>query len=216
MIKTLLAGLVAAALSLNPPTSFENPSIVFNNTKKPVPIASINIDGMHHLTCVNMIDRKSYYGSSAKIGDNLLLTAYHVTEGRVCSDTVTSKPYTLVYFDKARDLAILGSEEPITGTKYKVNCKGYIDGGEYFTIGWAHGQEMQVNHLIASNKETDEDFLIENESFPGFRLLKGRLVRGMSGGPIVDIGGNITGINNYTDSDILAWGIELKKTGLCK
>lgn len=71
--------------------------------------------------------------------------------------------------------------------------------------------------LKATSVMTPLNFLVQGKPHVGLRELKGVLIPGMSGGPVVDEDGTIIGINNVTNFGIWnkAWSRELKDTILC-
>lgn len=213
MLKILLAGLIVASMNV---LSVDDASINFTNTLDPVAIEGVSGSGVRHLTCTDIKTNKVYYGSAAKVGDHTLITAAHVVEDRICKDTVSGTSLNNSHIDHGNDFAIVQSPTVLEGVSYTVNCAGYKPGNDYFIAGWARGEELMFNEMVATNLQSGLGFKIDNEYFPGFHRLRGLLIRGMSGGPTFDLGGNVVGVNNFTDDKDWAWNIDLKKTAICK
>lgn len=213
MLKIVLAGLIIASINTLP---IADSSINFTNTLEPLAVSGVSATGVRHLTCTDPKTNKTFYGSAAKVGDNTLVTAAHVVENRVCKDTITSTPLINSHVDHAQDFAIIQSSVVLEGVSYTVNCAGYKPGNEYYIAGWARGEQLMFNPMVATNLQSGTGFEVDGEFFAGFHRLKGLLIRGMSGGPTFDLGGNIVGVNNFTDDKDWAWNIDLKKTAICK
>ena len=161
----------------------------------------------------NETGNKSALGSGFQVSsDGLIITNYHVVSGYVFEPDqrwlqyVDSEGQTgsleLVDFDVINDVALLRAEG--VGTDYfQVSQSSYRKGDRIFAMGNPHDYGMLVvdgaYNGIAENSHIEKI------------LFSGSLNSGMSGGPAVDLQGNIVGVNVATAGSQLSFLVPADK-----
>jgi S1-C subfamily serine protease len=143
------------------------------------------------------------HGTGFAISDKLIVTANHVTTNRTCVDGETSLPLFPVYENPEQDFAVMSFHEPQKQIPaMRVNCRGFEPEKTYYSMGFpgVGFQDLMITRLMAT-KDVSPD---NHQSFQGtpmsrMRQLKGVIIQGMSGGPILDTRGRVVGINNATE-----------------
>lgn len=115
-----------------------------------------------------------------RIGPDRLITAAHVTSHGRCS--IAGAPAETVREDGALDVAELRS---VARRQFlELNCRGFRRGRWYRAIGYAGG-ELRVNLPWQAAGFGDA---------PGKAEFLGEAYPGMSGGPVIDRDGRVTGV----------------------
>lgn len=139
-------------------------------------------------------------GTAFKVGPTYYLTARHVVLGGQCS--IGGVPVTINTMDEKHDFATLTG--PASPHILATNCRGFHSGQTYLARGFPGGQSYNIfMPMIASAL-----------SVGGFRTFTGAdVIPGMSGGPVMDTQGRVTGIVN------MRWpsrSMPLSSTGFCR
>jgi len=177
-----------------------------------------NISGsMIDLKSVKLIFCGTNVGTAVVIDERTLLTANHVTEGNLaCIDDVTGKVGTVSLRDSNNDISTIVFT-PKTFPKehqLKISCKGFNKNEVYYAVGWERGTDLVVNRLKATGSFRTLG-TTENSEFEHVSVLIGRMVKGMSGGPVVDQDGKMVGMNTATDNIATAFSKAMRDTVFC-
>jgi hypothetical protein len=160
------------------------------------------------------------HGTGFVIAKGKMMTAYHVIANQAqCSDEESGEVLIVVYQNPSLDIAVLG----FTHTKgspdaLPVRCTAFETTGTYYSYGFAGVGEsdMMVTRLRALTDYTDGVDMVSKTPFYHMRILKGVVIQGMSGGPILDDSGRVVGMNNLTAAGY-RFGLsrEMRDTYLC-
>jgi hypothetical protein len=178
--------------------------------------APVNVD----VNAIRLIRCGNALGTAFYIGNDQYVTAYHVTRDKACYDVRTGVDFRNIESNQKLDFAIIANSRLAKAGELvplKFDCQGFKKNKPYVSIGWAAGWRLAMNTQIATKKMTDNKFWVEGSIHEGLRELKGSVIQGMSGGPMVDAyTGLVTGINNITGGNYtISWSRELKDTSLC-
>lgn len=185
-------------------------------SKSPEP--TLIVGYIQKIECLKENDRFAS-GTIFYIGNDTFITAHHVVENRpLCRDYFTKEEMVIDRVSERHDLATVKFKN-LTGLGshgMKISCKGFKKGKTYNSFGFALGTVFVMNNFKATGKFTKADYKVNEKLYVGMRELKGMLIPGMSGGPIIDAAGNVVGINNVTShAGTKAFSYELKDTFLC-
>jgi S1-C subfamily serine protease len=169
-----------------------------------------------NLNTVVMIHCGHVAGSGVIIGHNRILTARHVISNRDSKDGCTAVvdgereiPVTVIHEDVDGDYATLIGDLGDTAIM-AINCDGFVKGEPYFAVGHPQATDFAVQVLFGTGETVNYG---PNKNFA---LLDGRIFPGMSGGPIIDHNGRLTGISNIGGATIdFAGSRALADTILC-
>lgn len=145
------------------------------------------------LDLVERIQCDAGSGSGSWIDNDAILTAAHVESAGHCM--VRGQPTETVYVNGALDLAVLrpAMQSPV---RIPLACDVPVTGRPYFATGFAHGTDFVVQRL----EGTGEHWSPTNDP-SAMDIYRGRIIPGMSGGPIFDDRGYIVGIVNAAPAD---------------
>jgi hypothetical protein len=137
-------------------------------------------------------------GSATRVGKNTYISVDHVTRNTDCK--VDGKTIEVTYFDRKRDLStFIGPEGKKT---IEISCDGYRQMEGYVARGYAFGRdELWFQPLVYVT------------TYFGFHVFAGEVYPGMSGGPILDKEGRITGTVNIRNP---AGSVDLSTTPICR
>lgn len=152
-------------------------------------------------------------GSGVVIGKNIVLTALHVVYASNC--VIDNQPVKIISSSISEDVAIVSVKLLTNSTIARYSCDGFKKGVKYVSFGFA-GSSAKYEPLIAVNNTVSTN---PNEKFPfqvdNLSVLKGIILHGMSGGPIIDGNGIIVGINNGSDGNNIVGSRSISDTPLC-
>ena len=145
-------------------------------------------------------------GTAFWIAPTRLISAEHVTRNGACR-TLDGEALPTVHEDPVHDIAELRG--PNIGRHLTVRCSGFREGRAYFATGYAQGLYRHTSRLIATRHR--------DGGAGGLQVLLGQVFHGMSGGPVVDTSGRVTGIvNRLIVAMPFSESRSLKETFLCR
>ncbi|MHA7964512.1 trypsin-like peptidase domain-containing protein [Paenibacillus sp. CAU 1782] len=140
---------------------------------------------------VVMIMTNKSQGSGVVIGDNLILTNYHViadassaTAYSIYSDEIKIKGVAV--WNENADLAIITTEDPIDLSQVSVDYAPISKGGKVYAIGSPQGVQNTISEGIVSNLHYEDGVRYLQTNAP--------IDHGSSGGALFDAYGNLVGI----------------------
>ena len=138
-------------------------------------------------------------GTADKISANRYITANHVIAKGQC--TVAGEPITITERDQDLDFAQFTG--PSTPDFMPISCRGFKATKIYMARGYAGGgfALFELPWLASAVVQGSQ------------QLFLGDAIPGMSGGPVIDKGGQIVGIVNQ---QLAARSLPLNKTSLCE
>lgn len=143
------------------------------------------------------VPRQEALGSGFIVGaDGTIVTNNHVVDGatsiKVTLDDGTELPATLVGHDAKNDLAVLKikTDKPLPTIKWGDSDK-LMTGDQVLAIGNPFGIGTTVTSGIVSARGRD----LHSGPFDDFIQIDAPINHGNSGGPLVDVNGNVVGIN---------------------
>ena len=170
---------------------------------------------MVNFKTIRRIMCSSYTGTGVVIGEGTMITAAHVIQPTdICVDQESGQIGVVVYKDFSADVATVKFSKKLFSEKMEISCKGFKKGGRYFAIGYEHGESLVINRMVGSGV-TEQVLTVEGGNYPQMSMLFGRIIPGMSGGPIVDDKGRMVGMNNATDSQMRGWSRSMRDTKYC-
>lgn len=225
MLKQILTAILCISLvacGLNPsrfpvsqPTNVET---IEEHRQSNFDRVTLNLDIIRQIVCIN--DEKKYTsGTMFMIAPSIYVSADHVTEDHTCFDYAADKPVLVYKKDAAKDISLIRGLPIATYKPLRVSCEGFQKGRTYYLLGFAHGTLYALNAVVATGNYTGKDFIVDGVVKEHLHELKGLVVPGQSGGPVVDLerGGVVVGLNNVTaERGTLAYSRELKDTFICK
>jgi S1-C subfamily serine protease len=211
----LLRLVVAIGLAFQAPSStiaISQPSSLTHFKAEPEDQFFINLTAVRHIVCPAVGS-----GTGEIIDTDTILTANHVTKNAgTCMDDATGVAGEVIYSNADLDISVMRFPAgTLPSSKMKIDCSGFRKGRTYYAIGWQRGTDLIVNRVIGT-----EEFgmLIDrktNTLFNRVALVRGNIIPGMSGGPIVDEHGVLVGTNQATNKGGIGWSRELRDTYLC-
>ena len=225
MIKKLFAGLIAlslAACGSSSETQFINTAVTktsANSNELPMflqapPKANLHLISIRLIRCGGALGTAVYIDSRG-----IFMTAHHVSEYEQCTDAISGKPLNTYYSDEENDFALLSMDTKGDNRFVQTSCAGFVTGKTYYSVGFAKGYDLSIHKVVATNKYSGKDFVVDGIARPNahLRKLEGVLIQGMSGGAMIDLEtGIVVGINNVTLPWTEAYSKELKDTVLCR
>lgn len=173
----------------------------------------MNLDTVKLIYC--SVNGRIVFGSSVIIGKNRIITANHVVYGAdACM--IEQKEVKIIKQYPEIDFAVLsmdfGEEVPIT----PISCDGFVVGDTYFSIGYSYGTDFAMTKLKNTNNLMDFPVTPQYPfSSHGLTVLNGLAFAGMSGGPIINMDGQIVGITNMSNQGSMVGSRSLSETPLC-
>jgi S1-C subfamily serine protease len=136
-------------------------------------------------------------GSGFAIGGGIVVTNAHVVSGthshRVLTPAGDELAATVVYFDPARDVALLNVPDlPVAGLSFGPASRGT----EGAVIGYPGGGRETVEPAVVDGavEAKGRDIYSTNPVTRQVYVIQGKVRPGNSGGPLVDLQGNVLGI----------------------
>lgn len=178
---------------------------------------SVNTPYLTNLDLIPVIDCGGNYGTGAWISDDQIITAHHVVTGKKAC-TVRGKPVQIIYSNRADDFAVV---RLASGHQQRLpySCGGFVAGETYLAIGHTRSkQDFALTHLTATNEVINTKDGKTGQPFPSVRVLRGIVRKGMSGGPIINMQGQIVGTVNAQEENLskqVVYARDLKDTYLC-
>lgn len=196
------------------PFSPLNPSERFPDAEVSNDEYLVNLNSVHKIQCGNRV------GSGSTINTNRVLTASHVvggaTECVLIRDGVRV-PARVIYDNQSHDYAVLDAP---TGSqrRFALSCEGFVTGETYYIIGHAGGREFVITRAEATERFVNISDGESGQPFVRARVLNGRGIRGMSGGPIINtrgvqVGTIIAGPRN--PMHVMTYAREIRHTYIC-
>ncbi len=178
-----------------------------------------------NLSAVRQIVCNEGIGSGFMIGDDIVVTANHVTVMTGCKDRQTGAGLLTYKQDVAHDFALMTGKLPDM-SYIKYDCSRYKKGELYISYGisdlFQNGSILRAVSMIAEGKNVDIHFE-DGGDLNRIPVLSGYNVGGMSGGMIVDPrSGYAIGLVNAGREGIfripvgISYSYELADTILCK
>jgi hypothetical protein len=136
-------------------------------------------------------------GSATRVTENAYISVAHVTSLGNC--TVDGTKITVTHSDAEQDFStFIGPKGKDT---LDISCDGFTRLEGYVSRGHAYGDPNVWFQPVIAVAEYKGKWAFVGDIFPG-----------MSGGPIVDKDGRITGVNNIANPSA---GVDLKDTVVC-
>jgi hypothetical protein len=138
-------------------------------------------------------------GTAVKVGPGEYITAAHVVDSGQCHIGIV--PIVVTHLDKLRDFATFTG--PVSAAVVRISCDGFKPGRVYEARGFAGGEFTNISFPWQAT---------ELASWP-WTVFVGEAIPGMSGGPLIDRKGRVTGVVN------MRWparSLPLSRTGLCQ
>lgn len=157
-------------------------------------------------------------GTGVVLTPTKVITAAHVLgSDRTCYIRGARDQINLraIEVDRRNDFAVLETQGHTFRRTYRIDCGGFVPGETYYVSGYANGIIFRVNPLVAINLQVSVD---RGDGNIVLQAMNGESTRGMSGGPVVDIHGNVVGIlvghlRNDTSTTLVK---DLGHTSVCR
>jgi S1-C subfamily serine protease len=140
------------------------------------------------------------FGSGFPVNTNLVVTNAHVVAGSRRHEVLTNKGVraaaTVVYFDPAHDLALL-SVPDLTVKPLRLAGAAATPGQKAVVIGYPGGGGQQfigAEIVLRTRPEAPDIYARPQSSRRDIYVLHARVLKGTSGGPVVDLGGRSLGV----------------------
>jgi hypothetical protein len=190
-VKACVAGVVALAFS-------SDPQALGTTTAQVAPNPYIEM-----IRC----DRAT--GTGFKLVDGTWVSANHVTENANCK--VDGIPIIVTGYDERTDYSTFTVPGDRRVGGLTPDCSGYRDKTWYHGTGHARGLET-----LTSTPVLFSNFMQGNHSRNWAVLIYNRFIPGLSGGPVLNNAGEVTGIvNAFAIFFPASFSIALKDTPLC-
>lgn len=140
-------------------------------------------------------------GTATHIGGGLYTSANHVTTYGECK--VNGEVVADIRGNEKNDFSTFRG--PVLPRHIKVSCKGFTDGETYKAVGYAFARTETMTFPWIATAVPDPAGI--------FKTFVGEAIPGMSGGPVIDRYGRITGTVN------MRWptrSLPLKETTVCR
>ena len=164
------------------------------------PLPPANVDDARLLVCGGRS------GTVWRVQGDRYITAHHVSRSDTCS--LDGRPIRTIQSDTFNDFAILSSNRG-EGRVYEIDCGGFHEGEVYRGIGWAQGRLLLAVPLMGTGLRSTEP------GFAGLTVLRGAVIGGMSGGPVLNMEGKVVGILNASNG-YMTLSRPLSETSLCR
>jgi hypothetical protein len=183
---SVFAGLepkLPSSLPVPDPTSIQTPA-VNDAAQAVVKVSSLGCGGL-------------VTGSGFSIGGGYVVTNAHVVSGTSSHHVLTTKgddlPATVVYFDPARDFALLNVPDLASAGLGFASASRGTDGA---VIGYPGGGPEKIEPAVVDGavEAQGRDIYSGNPVTRQVYVITGKVRPGNSGGPLVDLHGNVLGI----------------------
>lgn len=169
---------------------------------------------------VTKIECQRQVGSGIRIGQNTVISADHVIRDGLCSVDYGRRygvrALTITGSSSHHDFAELSASR-LRGPIVPTSCEGIQTGQTYWLAGYPGGGNLLVIEAVATDRyirgvTTSNRYTIDN-----LRVMQGRAMHGMSGGPVVNSRGQVVGIISAVDASGTDETMvkELRDTWLC-
>ena len=180
----------------------------------------LNLGAIHLISCGR------YVGSGTVIGQPRMVTPDHVIAdlpGSSCSvDGHAARP---IWRDAALDLAVLEVDLPRDEPIAQFSCDSMQKGLPYFAVGYAYGRNFSAALIVPTGERVGVQEMPDGAlelrpddvaaTHPHIVKTVGDIHHGMSGGPVVDPFGRVTGVVDMGDGGGEALIREFAGTPIC-
>lgn len=144
------------------------------------------------------VDCATGFGSATHVGGGKYISVNHVTSLIGCK--VNGVPIHVTYADKKKDFSTFTG--PVLPSAVKISCDGFKRKDIYVMRGYAFASSAPWFQPVIAAVEYEGFMTFVGDDFPG-----------MSGGPVLDTKGRITGTVNIGNP---TGGVDLKYTPICR
>lgn len=149
-------------------------AVTLLSSAAPAPAVRVNDSAIVRVECTQSV------GTAFRVSANKYVTAAHVVRGTKCRIDGKSVENVKMYPD---DLATFTSEATAPGV-VKLDCSGFVPEKHYLAVGHAFG-----NYFLTYEPLIAAPFVQANQ-----QTFVGEVIPGMSGGPVLNIRGEVVGI----------------------